>query len=383
MAKLRFFSLRSFAGSVKFGVLAWVLVVAGFQAKAQEHPHATTAEATEKPYSEEIMAHISDAYSWHFYTTPGGEHVAMPLPLILFEPGVGLSIFSSAAFHHAGETTLLVSHTKDGQKVTEEVPAILRNGRKYAMVEGDGGFGAKIYGNDGNIIAADFSITKNVASMLLSAALLVVIFLSVASAYKKRGNKAPKGLQNVMEVFVVFVRDELAKNNIGPKYARFVPFLLTIFFFIWINNLLGLLPTGANLSGNIAFTLTLAVITFVVTNINGSKYYWKHVFNTPGVPLALKIIPIIPLIEFIGLFTKPIALMIRLFANITAGHIVILSFVGLIFLMKAVAVSPVSIAFGLFISVLELFVAILQAYIFTFLSALFIGTAVATHHDDH
>ena len=326
--------------------------------------------------SEMIMEHVSDNYEWHFFTKPNGEHVSMPLPILLYESGVGLTHMSSAAFEEP-HTTLNATYNKDDKPMTATVPAIEHNGRKYAMI------GNKIYGQDGKLILFDFSITKTVASMMLSAAILLLIFFSVASAYRGRVGKAPSGFQNFMEIFVVFVRDDVAKPNIGPKYAKFLPYLLTVFFFIWINNLLGLLPTGANATGNISVTLMLALFTFILTNINGSKDYWTHVFNTPGVPWWLKVFPIIPLIEFIGLFTKPFALMIRLFANITAGHIVIMSFIGLIFIFKTLTVSPVSIFFGMFITVLELFVAILQAYIFTFLSALFIGQAVATHHDDH
>jgi F-type H+-transporting ATPase subunit a len=180
---------------------------------------------------------------------------------------------------------------------------------------------------------------------------------------------------------VVFVRDDIAKPNIGDKYHRFMPYLLTIFFFIWINNLMGLIPFfpgGANVTGNIAFTLTLSVFTFIVTNVNGNKHYWKHIFATPGVPIA--VLPIMALVEFIGIFTKPFALMVRLFANITAGHIIILSLVSLIFVFESVFISPISIGFGLFMNVLELLVAALQAYIFTLLSAMFIGGAVEEHH---
>jgi ATP synthase subunit 6 len=186
-----------------------------------------------------------------------------------------------------------------------------------------------------------------------------------------------------MEPLVLFVRDDIAVPNIGAKKAdKFLPYLLTIFFFIWVNNLLGLIPFfpgSANMSGNIAFTFTLAMLTFIITNVNGNKAYWKHVFATPGVPLWLS--PIMIPVELMGLIAKPVALFIRLFANITAGHIIILSLVSLIFIFKTIAIAPVSVAFVLFMNVLELFVAALQAYIFTLLSSLFIGAAVADH--DH
>src|SRR5690606_4693843 len=206
--------------------------------------------------------------------------------------------------------------------------------------------------------------------------LLLIVFLSVAGAYKKRVGKAPKGLQSWLEPIILFVRDDIARPNIGYKYERFMPLLLTIFFFIWFNNLLGLIPIfpgSANVTGNIAVTLVLAGIVLIVVNINGNKYYWKHIFK-PDVPFWL--LPIMWAVEIIGIFSKPFALMVRLFANITAGHIIILSLISLIFIFKSVAIAPVSVAFVLFMSVLELLVAFLQAFIFTMLAALFIGTAV-------
>jgi F-type H+-transporting ATPase subunit a len=208
------------------------------------------------------------------------------------------------------------------------------------------------------------------------------VFLGIASSYKKRPLSAPKGKQSFFEPIILYIRDDVAKSAIGPKHEKFLPYLLTIFFFIWFNNLLGLLPGGANLTGNIAITLSLAVITFLITLFNGNKYYWGHIFNPPGVPLVLK--PIIVPIEIVGVFTKPFSLMVRLFANITAGHIIILSLLGLIFIFKTPAASLISIPFALFMSFLELFVAILQAYIFTLLSAMYFGAAVEEHADhDH
>jgi F-type H+-transporting ATPase subunit a len=201
----------------------------------------------------------------------------------------------------------------------------------------------------------------------------------MAGAYKKNGIAAPKGKQSFLEPLVMFVRDEIARPNIGAKADKFLPFLLTIFFFIWINNLLGLLPIGANLTGNIAVTLTLAIITFVVVNVNGNASYWKHILMPP-VPWWLY--PIMIPVELIGIFSKPFALMVRLFANITAGHIVVISLVSLIFIFKSMAIAPVSVAFALFIDVLELLVAFLQAFIFTMLTALFIGSAIEEHHHD-
>ncbi|MNZ98623.1 ATP synthase subunit a [compost metagenome] len=216
--------------------------------------------------------------------------------------------------------------------------------------------------------------------MFLSAIILCLIFFSVAGAYKKRVGKAPKGLQSLIEPIIVFIRDEIARPNIGHKYVSYMPFLLTVFFFIWVNNLLGLIPIfpgGANLTGNIAVTFVLGTITFLITNFSGNKYYWKHIL-APDVPWWLY--PIMLVVEIIGLLSKPFALIIRLFANITAGHIIVLSLISLIFIFKTLYIAPVSVAFVLFMDVLELLVAFLQAFIFTMLTALFIGTAVEEHH---
>jgi len=207
--------------------------------------------------------------------------------------------------------------------------------------------------------------------------ILLLIFTSVARSYKRNGG-IPKKLTGWMEPLVLFVRDDIAIPNIGEsRYKKFLPFLLTTFFFIWVLNLLGLIPGGANVTGNIAVTLVLATFTMIVVAINGNKNYWGHIFNPP-VPGWLK--PMMIPVEIIGIFTKPFALMIRLFANIAAGHIVILSLVSLIFVAKTLWVAPASLALVLFISVLELLVAALQAYIFTLLTALFIGMAVEEHH---
>ncbi len=208
---------------------------------------------------------------------------------------------------------------------------------------------------------------------------MMVIFFVIAGRYKSNAGKAPTGIQSFFEPIIVFIRDEIAKANIGPKYERYMPYLLTVFFFIWFNNLLGLMPGGANLTGNITVTLILAVMTLLITVFSGNKSYWKHIFATPGVPLWLA--PIMIPVELIGIITKPFSLMVRLFANITAGHIIILSLFSLIFIFESLAVSPLSVAFAVFMNFLELFVALLQAYIFTLLSAMYFGGAVEEH--DH
>ena len=294
--------------------------------------------------------HILDAHSWHLFGD--GEYaVAIPLPVILYSSTKGLQVFSSAKFNHGH------SDYNGYRIVDEEI--------KSADVA------ESIY---------DFSITKNVAQLFLSAIILFLLFTSVARAYKKQGiTSAPKGKQSFLEPLVVFVRDDLAKENIGPKSEKFVPYLLTVFFLILINNVMGLIPFSANLTGNIAFTLVLSIFTFVITNINGNKHYWSHIF-LPHAPKAIW--PILIPIEVFGILTKPFALMIRLFANIAAGHIIIISLVGLIFIFKSIYIAPVSVAFSLFIDILEVLVAFFQAYIFTMLSSLFIGAAVAVPHDD-
>jgi F-type H+-transporting ATPase subunit a len=223
---------------------------------------------------------------------------------------------------------------------------------------------------------------------------MLFIFLSISASYRKRGVAAPKGLQSLLEPLIIFVRDDIAKASIGEKkYHKYLPFLLTIFFFIFLNNLLGLIPFfpgGVNLTGNIAITLTLAVFTFVITTFSGNKAYWMHIVNAPGVPWWLKIpVPLMPIVELTGVITKPFVLMVRLFANITAGHIIALGFISLIFIfgeMKPAlgyGVSVVSVIFYVFMGLLELLVAFIQAYVFTLLSALYFGMAIEEHHKEH
>ncbi|SNR76628.1 MULTISPECIES: F0F1 ATP synthase subunit A [Hymenobacter] len=313
-------------------------------------PTATTAEATDKEEfspGEMILHHIGDSHEWHWFSTDNS-HFTTYLPVIAFRPGQGLSVFSSR--------NLAEGKVYDGFKLEHE-----------HLVSEDG---SKVY---------DFSITKNVASLMLSAILLVAVFTAVARGYAKRGSGAPRGIQSFFEPIIVFIRDEVAKKSIGPKYERYMPYLLTVFFFIWFNNLMGLLPGSANLTGNISVTLTLALLTLLITLFSSNKNYWHHIFATPGVPKAL--LPIMIPVEVIGIIVKPFSLMVRLFANITAGHIVTLSFISLIFIFRNLGVAPVSLAFGLFINTLELMVAILQAYIFTLLTAMYIGGAVEEHHD--
>ncbi len=328
--------------------------------------------------SEVAFEHILDAHSWHLW----GEHehaVSIPLPVIL-KTNNGIVFFMSSEFHHDVHGKVVVE--KNGERFVNFEEKIY-----YASADTNehGQYlqtstGAKGEIEVSNAAVLDFSITKNVTQMLLSAILLFLIFTSIAKAYKKQGvTSAPKGKQSFFEPLIVFVRDDIAKGNIGPGSDKYVPYLLTVFFLILINNVFGLIPIGANLTGNIAFTLVLATFTLIIVNINGNKNYWSHIF-LPHAPKAIW--PILIPIEIVGILTKPFALMIRLFANIAAGHIIVISLIGLIFIFESYAIAPVSVAFALFIDVLECLVAFLQAYIFTMLTALFIGSAVADHNED-
>lgn len=318
-----------------------------------------------------ITDHITDAHDWHLWGE-GHEAVSIPLPVIVYS-NRGLDFFWSSKFHHAHDVY-------NGYALMDKkLVAVNETSGPVANATIDEVTTASLW---------DFSITKNVVSLFVSILLLLYIFLSVAKAYKSRPGQAPKGLQSLIEPLVVFVRDDIAKSSIGEKkYEKFLPFLLTAFFFIWLNNLLGLVPVfpgGANLTGSISVTLTLAAITFVLVLVNGNKHYWHHIVAMPGVPgwVLFLLTPI----EILGLFLRPFVLMIRLFANITAGHIIVLSFFSLIFIFGEMGtgagfgVSVLSIAFTVFMTCLELLVAFLQAYVFTLLSAIYIGAAVEEPH---
>ena len=316
-----------------------------------------------------IIEHITDAYEWHIITI-GHTHVTVPLPIMLYDEGK-FHFFMSTKLHHGHDSYngYFISHND------------MNSGK---LVRNDA---------EGNEIRPDldFSFTKNVLAIFMSMFVLILVFLSVAKAYKKREGKAPKGLQSFMEPIIIFVRDDIAKASIGEKkYKKYLPFLLTIFFFILINNLLGIVPFfpgGANVTGNIGVTGVLAAFTFIITTFSGNKNYWLHIVNAPGVPWWLKIpIPLMPIVELMGVFTKPFVLMVRLFANISAGHIIILGFISLIFIFGEISagagygVAVVSVGFSIFMDVLELLVAFIQAYVFTLLSALYFGMATEEHH---
>lgn len=345
--------------------------VTSVYASGDEHAEHASQDTHQKEKFEPgnfIMDHIADSYDWHVFSY-GDFHATLPLPVIVFSDHSGFHMFMSSNFHHGHSAYKGFSIAKEGDF----------RGKVVEMVEGH------------EVRPFDISMTKNVVAMLISMIILLWVFISVAKAYTKRKGKAPRGMQSLVEPIIIFVRDEVAKPAIGEKkYEKYMPYLLTVFFFIWLNNLMGLvplLPGGANVTGNITITLVLALFTFIITTLNGNKAYWAHIFNTPGVPWWLKYpIPLMPLVEFMGVITKPFVLMVRLFANITAGHMIVLAFVSLIFIFGQISpalgygTSVVSVLFVIFMDMLELLVALIQAYVFTLLSALYFGMATEEHH---
>jgi len=320
--------------------------------------------------TELIMDHVADAYEWHI-TTFGHTQVSIPLPVIVKGKDNGWQLFSSARFEHGAEY--------QGFYISQE------GDNKGKIVEKD---------DSGEEVRPwDFSITKNTCSLMLSSAALIVMILLCARWYKQRKEKpeeiSPKGFIGMMEMLIMSIVNDVVKPCIGKNYKRYAPYLLTVFFFIFFNNLLGIIPIipgGANVTGNIAITAVLAVFTFVIVNVNGTKEYWKEIF-WPDVPIWLKIPPIMPAIELVGVFTKPFALMIRLFANILAGHSIVLGLTCMIFLTVSLGaamntgMSVLSVVMTVFIDFVELLVAFIQAYVFTMLSAVFIGLSqVEAHH---
>jgi len=297
--------------------------------------------------SDVILHHVMDDHQWHV-----ADWLVIPLPIIVYSEEKGLDIFMSSNFYeHHKEVEY------NGYKLEHNHITLAESGKAVF----------------------DLSMTKNVVMLLLTSVVLLLVFGSAAKGAKANKGSAPKGAQSFLEPIILFVRDEIVKPNIGPKYEKFLPYMLTLFFFILFGNLLGLLPGAGNLTGNIAVTMTLAVLTFLITNFNGKKAYWGHIFWTPGVPLPLRIV-ILP-VEIIGMFTKPFSLMIRLFVAITAGHIVLLALISLTFIFGSIIVGFGSSIIVLFINLIELLVAGIQAYVFTMFSSMYIGMAVAEDHD--
>ncbi len=312
-----------------------------------------------------IDHHLQDSHDFTLFSDKAtNKHYGFPLPVILWDGG--LKVFSSSKFHH-GETVAEV----DGNYYK------LYHGKVY-KTDADGTINYDEDHHATNAKPLNFSITKNVVSMLLVSLLMFFMFRGLAKSYKKN-NGIPTGLGRFLEPLVIFVRDEIAIPNIGEKkYKKYMSFLLTIFFFIWILNLLGMTPLGVNVTGNIAVTFGLALLTFLITNFTANKNYWGHIFWMPGVPTFMKIV--LAPIELLGVFIKPFSLMIRLYANMTAGHVVLMSIVGMMFLFKSWIGSPLSFGLAFALSILELLVAALQAYIFTMLSALYFGMANEEAH---
>ena len=360
---------------IKKLILGLFFVFACSSLKAQEHQEETVKEE-EFNITEMIMHHIGDSHNFHILDW-NGHPLSISLPIILWTDN-GLVTFMSNEFHHDEKGTVVVE--KGNQRFT------LFHGKIYYANDTKNSKGEYITldseNHPENLKVIDLSITKNVFSMFLSMIVLITLFLATARSYKKSNNNMPSGIAKFIEPIIIFIRDEVAIPNIGEyKYKKYMPFLLTIFFFIWLNNIFGLIPFfpfSSNLSGNIGFTFTLALLTFIITTVVAKKNYWKHIFWMPGLPVPMKIF--LAPIEFIGMFVKPIALMIRLFANITAGHVIVLSLISLIFILKTVWISPASVIFTVFISVIEILVVAIQAYIFTMLSALYFGQALEEEH---
>lgn len=317
-----------------------------------------------------IVEHVADNHEWHLFG-----HYSISLPVIV-KTDKGIETFSSSRFGHGGK-----EHYK-GENYT------------YALEEGNIVVIDEVTGNVSEEATAnlwDFSITKNAMAMFISMLMMLVIFIFVAKAYTRTQGKAPRGLQSFIEPLILFIRDDVAKVSIGEKrYQQFLPFLLTVFFFIWINNLMGLIPFfpgGVNVTGSISIAMVLAAFVLVITFVVANKHYWRHIFAMPGVPVGVLVI--LTPIEILGLFLRPFVLMIRLFANITAGHIISLAFFSLIFIFGEMnvglgfGVSILSLAFTIFMGALELLVAFLQAYVFTLLAAIYFGAAVDEGHEIH
>ncbi len=326
----------------------------------------TEGDITRRENKEFINHHLLDAHSFDIMVTKEGRHIGFPLPVIFYDKENGLHTMMSSAFHH-------------GENVVES------KGGHYKL------FHEKIYKTDAagtinldeahhatNEKVIDFSITKSVLMILVAALLMLLIFGGMAKSYKN--SAVPTGMGRLMEPVILFIRDDIAKPNIGVKYKKYMSYLLTIFFFILFLNIFGLFPFGINVTGNIAITAALAIFTFLITQFTANGTYWKHIFWMPGLPAPMKIV-MLP-IELIGMFIKPFALLIRLFANMTAGHIVIMSLIAMIFVFKNI-IAGVAFPFLTFVLyLLEILVAFLQAYIFTMLSAVYFGMANEEHHHE-
>ena len=363
-------------------ILIACLPIVGFSNNPTEHAPVhteTTADAQQtapvaeeetseikKQIKEVIDHHVLDGHEFSLFADAAtGEHYGFPLPIILWDNGV--HFFSSSKFHH-------------GEAVAESNGNFYKLHHEKIYKTDAAGTLTEEHGHPTNAKPIDLSITKGVLTIMVVALLMFLLFTSLAKSYAKNGGIS-SGFGRLFEPIVLYIRDEIAIPNIGEKhYKRYMSYLLTIFFFVWFLNIFGLTPLGINVTGNIAITFGLAVITFIITNLTANKNYWGHIFWMPGVPTPMKVI--LAPIELLGVFIKPFALMIRLYANIFAGHIVLMSLIGLIFIFKSWLGSSLSFMLSFAISIIEILVALLQAYIFTMLSALYFGSAVEEHHHE-
>lgn len=345
-------------------------------AKAESHDaHADTANLTEDEKAElerkaYVKHHLLDSHDFTLfsYGKDGEKHFGFPLPVILWDNGI--HFFSSSKFEH-GEA--VAESNGNYYKINHH------NGKIY-KTDAEGTFTEDEKGHVNNAQPIDFSITKNVFMILVVGLLMFLLFAGLGKSYKKNGSIA-KGAGRFFEPIILYVRDDIAIPNIGEKhYKKYMSFLLTIFFFIWFLNMFGLTPLGVNITGNIAITASLAILTYLITTFTAKKDYWKHIFWMPGVPVPMKFI--LAPIELLGTIIKPFSLTIRLYANMLAGHVVLMTLISLMYKFDSPIGSPLSFLLAFVLSLLEVLVALLQAYIFTMLAALYFGSAVEEHHHE-
>ncbi|MBX3101255.1 MAG: F0F1 ATP synthase subunit A [Bacteroidetes bacterium] len=360
-----------------------------------------------------LFHHVLETHNWHIVDIPKGGseyiHVEIPLPWILYNSKEGFQFFCLDGAHAEQDALgkgYVLSHEKlypvkkgvqvlengyprpefqEHLTVTAEGKWIPKKGDHHIVADHSG----NLYEVDHSVSLWDFSLSKTPLQMLIVGLIMLFLFLKMAAYYKRNPGQAPKGIASFLEPIIQFVESDIAKPNMHGKHARYMPYLLTLFFFIWFANILGLTPLNSNIAGNIAITVALATLTLLITLFSGTRDYYQHIFWFPGVPLPVKFI-LLP-VELVGVFTKPFSLTIRLFANIAAGHFMVMALISLIFIVGkagesvagAVAITPLSLLFSLFIMTMEVLVAAIQAYVFTLLTCVFIGQAMETHHHDH
>jgi len=351
---------------LKFLTITVLVFSLNLNAQHAEHEGSAEERDIKTEIKESINHHIQDSYDFIFFSdTEKNKHYGFSLPVILIDGG--LHVFSSSKFHH-GET--IAESNGNYYKVYHN---------KIYKTDAEGTLAFDDHHHPTNVKPLDFSITKGVAMIMITSVLMLLLFVGLAKSFTK--GPIATGAGRFFEPIIVYIRDDIARPNIGEKkYKKYMPYLLTVFFFVWFLNLFGLTPLGVNVTGNIAVTFALAIITFIITQFSGNKNYWKHIFWMPGVPVPMKFI--LAPIELLGVFIKPFALMIRLYANIMAGHVVLMSIIGLVFIFQNWIGGALSLFLAFFLSIIELLVAALQAYIFTLLSALYFGFAVEEHEHD-